>query len=210
MMIIFDMDGTIWDVCELTYKRVNEILKEKNIDYIISFDKIKGAMGLTAKEVAKKYMPNFDERLREQIVFELTKSTAEIIGKKGGNLYPYLEETLKGLSNKYDLGIVSNAKDNYVESLFKTTDFKKYFKDYIGASTYSISKVDAINEIIKRNNVKDAIYVGDTIRDQESAKEAGIPFIWASYGFGENIDSKYKINNLKELEEVIEQIKKDI
>ena len=32
--------------------------------------------------------------------------------------------------------------------------------------------------------ITDAAYVGDTQGDYEAALEAGIPFIWASYGFG--------------------------
>jgi len=29
------------------------------------------------------------------------------------------------------------------------------------------------------------VYVGDTLGDAEAAKKAGLPFIWARYGFGD-------------------------
>ena len=35
-----------------------------------------------------------------------------------------------------------------------------------------------------RNGFCSPIYVGDTQGDLEASREAGIPFWWASYGFG--------------------------
>ena len=37
---------------------------------------------------------------------------------------------------------------------------------------------------MKRNDIKRAIYVGDTIKDKKAAEYANIPFVYASYGFG--------------------------
>lgn len=205
-IILFDMDGTLWDVTQLTYEEINKLLKNKGINYEVSMEKVKSSMGLTAPEVAENYMPEFSKEKRETILTELTSNTADRIAKEGGNLYPYIEETLKELSSKYLVGIVSNSKDKYIESLFKTTSFKKYINDYMGASSYSISKAEAIKEVVRRNNCKKCIYVGDTIRDKDSSSEAGVEFIWASYGFGKNIESNYKINSLKELPSLVEQI----
>ncbi len=43
--------------------------------------------------------------------------------------------------------------------------------------------------------------MGDTQKDAQSAKEAGIDFIYAAYGFGKVNDKDYikKINKVKEL-----------
>jgi len=40
-------------------------------------------------------------------------------------------------------------------------------------------------KIIERNQLKNAIYVGDTLGDAKSAIDANIPFIFARYGFGD-------------------------
>ena len=45
---------------------------------------------------------------------------------------------------------------------------------------------------IKRNSINHTFYIGDTINDKKSAQDAGVEFIYASYGFG-NIP---KTNNL--------------
>ena len=37
---------------------------------------------------------------------------------------------------------------------------------------------------MERNRIPSAAYVGDTQGDLEAARLAGIPFVWAAYGFG--------------------------
>ena len=53
-------------------------------------------------------------------------------------------------------------------------------------------------DIVRRNNLKNPVYVGDTIKDMLSSQEAGVDFIHAAYGFGE-VDCEKKINSLSEL-----------
>ena len=59
---------------------------------------------------------------------------------------------------------------------------------------------------MEKEKITDAIYVGDTKKDQESAKEAKIPFIYAKYGFGKNIESQYEIAHIKDLPKIIELV----
>ena len=47
--------------------------------------------------------------------------------------------------------------------------------------------------------MKNPIYVGDTSGDMEGAKIAGIPFVYASYGFGDVESFDYKIDDISEL-----------
>ena len=58
---------------------------------------------------------------------------------------------------------------------------------------------------MQRNNIKKAIYVGDTEGDREAAKKANIPFIYASYGFGEVSDYDYKIDSISDLKTLCER-----
>ena len=55
-------------------------------------------------------------------------------------------------------------------------------------------KSENIKLIIERNNLKNAIYVGDTELDMEAAFAAGIPFVFAEYGFGNANNAKNKIS----------------
>ena len=129
----------------------------------------------------------------------------------GGNIYDGVKDTLELLSKKYDLYIVSNtANYEYIDAFLDGNNVRRYFKDYIAASSINLSKSDAIKKIIDENKIECAIYVGDTIYDQEASIDASIPFIWAKYGFGRNICAEYSINSFSEIINVIENVIKHI
>ena len=52
---------------------------------------------------------------------------------------------------------------------------------------------------MERNSLKNAIYVGDTIKDKEASDYAKIPFVYASYGFGTVDKYDFKIDDISEL-----------
>ena len=60
-------------------------------------------------------------------------------------------------------------------------------------------KAENIGLVIKRNNLKNPIYVGDTHMDSEAAKKAGIPFVFVSYGFGNTKQYECKIEKFEDL-----------
>lgn len=103
--------------------------------------------------------------------------------------------------------IVSNtAESEYIKAFLTSSKLEKYFKSYIAASELKISKADAIKKIIEDYKLKKAVYVGDTKKDMEASNLAGIPFIQAKYGFGKDLNTKYYINELKELPDIVEKI----
>ena len=53
--------------------------------------------------------------------------------------------------------------------------------------------------LMERNHMDTAVYVGDTKGDSDACKEADIPFIFASYGFGDVPDAKQTIDSFPEL-----------
>ena len=64
-------------------------------------------------------------------------------------------------------------------------------------------KSDNIKLIAKRNNLKNPVYVGDTQGDANATKEAGLEFIYASYGFGNVEEYKYKIEKIEDLLDLV-------
>ena len=57
--IIFDLDGTLWDTTESTYKSVNEIAKKHNLPKV-SRDTICKVFGCNVIEAASQYFPTID------------------------------------------------------------------------------------------------------------------------------------------------------
>lgn len=205
-MIIFDLDGTLWNTEECTYKSVNEVLKKYNIDEEISIEKVRSAMGTTFSETAEIYLPYFEKEKREAILSEMLNYNSLKLTKIGGKLYPNLEKTLKKLNKKYSLAIVSNCAGGYIESFLESSGLGKYFIDFAAAAQLKVTKASAIKKVIEANHINKAVYVGDTIKDMEASAGAGIEFIHAKYGFGKNVNSNYKVYEFEQLPVIIEAI----
>jgi len=206
-MIIFDLDGTLWETTDITYESANEIMRKHNINHEITKEVIAKSMGCSSQETAKNYMPNLDENTRMDLFEEMNILNSKKLLNKGGNLYTNLEEVLDRLKKKYKLAIVSNCGANYIESFLETSKLEKYFDDFIAASKLKISKGEAIKKVMERNNIKNAIYVGDTLKDYEATKIANIEFIHAKYGFERELNFKYSIDDIIELPGILERKK---
>ena len=68
-----------------------------------------------------------------------------------------------------------------------------------------LSKGENNKLIMKRNGVTKAVYVGDTAGDEESARVAGIPFIFARYGFGEAKAPDRVLDTIAQLPEIMDK-----
>lgn len=206
--IIFDLDGTLWNVTDTTYMSVNEVSRKYKINSV-SRDIVISCFGLDKENTSLKYYPTLDKEFRLKLMDEIAILNINSLKISGGNIYDGVKEILELLSKKYNLYIVRNTANNeYIESFLDGNNVKRYFKDYIAASRINISKSEAIKKIIYDNKIECAIYVGDTMYDQEASKDASIPFIWAKYGFGKNLNVEYSINSFSEIISVIENILK--
>ena len=53
------------------------------------------------------------------------------------------------------------------------------------------------------STTEETIYVGDTSYDFKTSEKAKIDFVYASWGYGEVENSKYKIKNISELTKIL-------
>ena len=208
-MAIFDIDGTLCDTVDITYESINEILKKHNINKKVDLQSVKQAQGMIKEEFAEYCMPFLSKNLREDLLTEADKLKYLKIHKGSIEIYDRVKEIIIELSRDYYISIVSNCDSGYIESIINKIGISEYVKDYIAASALNISKADAIEKIIKRNNIKKAIYVGDTLLDKNSSEKARVDFIFAEYGFGKISNTEYKIKRFSELPSKIKQIESD-
>lgn len=139
---------------------------------------------------------------------ECQKKEITLIKRKGGHLFPNVRSTLKELSRSNNLYIVSNCQAGYIETFLKFYNLHKYFKDFECSGNTNMDKIYNISLVMKRNELKQAIYVGDTIGDYIASINCNISFIYATYGLGQVNKSVYKINNFKELVKLCYNLKK--
>ena len=198
--IIFDLDGTLWSAVDSCLKATSLVKKEhSDITRDVTKEQVESAMGKTSEEIINIYYGYLPREKGEEYANEAFNKNVDNLLKEGGTLYPNTRETIIKLSKKYKLFIVSNCVKGYIESFLNTSGIKDYFSDYESYGRTLLSKGKNIKLVIERNNLKNPIYVGDTKGDMEASKIAGIPFVYASYGFGKVDKYDYKIADISEL-----------
>ena len=205
--IIFDLDGTLWNASTQVVPAWNSVFnRHSEIDKQITIDDMKGFMGKTIDVIAKIMFPEMNLEKSVKILKECCNEEQTYLQKHGGILYPELEDTLKLLSPNYSLYIVSNCQDGYVQAFLDYHKLWSYFKDIEMSGRTGKSKGENIKIIIERNKLKESVYVGDTNGDLEGANYAGIPFIYAEYGFGRLDEVKHSIKSISDINGIIGNI----
>ena len=207
--IIFDLDGTLWDSSENVAASWDETVRGLNNPLLrnvrITGEDIRGVMGMTMDEIAKKLFPMLSATKQYEILDMCAENENNFLASKGGRLYDGTEETLSKLSENHRLFIVSNCQSGYIEAFFEYCGLERLFTDYLCWGETGKPKDETIRLLMERNKVTSAAYVGDTAGDCQSAYKAGIPFVHAAYGFGKDIPedkTAARVESIKELTEI--------
>lgn len=199
--VIFDLDGTLWDSSVQVIEAWNSIIKKyPETKAVVTPEKMATYMGKVLEEISAMLFDDISKDRGFEIMTECSDYELEYLKDHSGVPYEDLEETLKALP--YPLFIVSNCQSGYIETFLECCGLGKYFKDFECSGNTGNPKGENILEIIRRNEIKNAVYVGDTQGDCNASQVAGIPFIFAEYGFGNADRFDRKIKNIKELAEI--------
>lgn len=199
--IIFDVDGTLWDTTESVAKSWNRAVSEVGgAEPTITSDILKKEFGKPMNVIADNLFPNASPEQKEQLLELCCKYEHEDLMENRDNLlFPAVKETIIELAKKYRLFIVSNCQCGYIELFMDKIGIKEYIEDYECFGDTGKCKGENIKLVIERNNLDEVVYVGDTQGDYEATVLAGVPFIFARYGFG-NVENYYiAIDNIGEL-----------
>ena len=98
--------------------------------------------------------------------------------------YPRVKETMEALAKSHRLFIVSNSQKGYPELCMEKMGLTPYIRGHLCFGDTGTSKGQTIRTLMARHGIENCAYIGDTQGDYEATVEAGIPFIWAAFGFG--------------------------
>ena len=183
--IIFDLDGTLWDSTGNVALAWQDAIEQVDyVDEVMTQEKVRSITGLAYNVIFDRLFPYLDTEKRTELMEICAKSELEILHNKGGELYPALDETLSYLAAKYKLFIVSNCQTGYIEVFLKLSQMGHYFMGHQCYGTKGNPKSENIKDIVNDYHLAAPVYIGDTIGDYEAATKAGVPFIFADYGFG--------------------------
>lgn len=198
--IIFDVDGTLWDSTDSVAESWNLAIRENSdLDIIVTNEFLFSIFGKTMDEIFSRLFPMLEEKERLRLGDICFEYENRLLETKPGTLYPGVKETFERLAGKVPLYIVSNCQCGYIEVMLKSTGLAPYVTDTLCFGQTQTSKGQTIRTLMEKNHLKDVFYVGDTQGDADACKEAGIPFVFASYGFGNVPDAKWSIESITEL-----------
>ncbi len=204
--IIFDLDGTLWDTSDEVRTSWNQALRNiDGIDKQLDKEEMDSYFGKLLEEIFDLMLPDTPMELKLKAMKSCCEVEEAYLREHGGNLYPDLEVTLRQLKKDFDLFIVSNCQDGYIQTFLEYHKLEDVFLDIEMAGRTKKPKGENIKIIMERNNIKNAVYVGDTAKDREASQIAGVKFVYASYGFGNLHHYDYRIDKFSDL---IEESKK--
>lgn len=204
--IIFDLDGTLWDSTGCACDIWNRVFhKHKEVQFCMTREMTEKLMGKTMPEIEEMLFPEMTQENRRRIVDDFSNEEVKYLFENGAVLYEGIEETIDLLSAEYDLYIVSNCQNGYVPAFLHAHKLETYFKDIEMSGRTGFEKGKNIEILMKRNDIQTAVYVGDTEGDEKASQIAGIPFIYAAYGFGKVVSPDAIIGNIRDLPQCVKQ-----
>lgn len=207
--LIFDVDGTLWDVTEtLSIAWSEAASKTLNKEVFLSKEAIQKELGKTMEDIGKSLFASEDSQMQEKLIESCIKYEHEYLEKMGGKFYPQVLETLSHLKDDYNLYIVSNAQSGYIELLLEKGNLQDIIIDHLAYGDTGKGKDYNIAKIIEKHNLnkEETLYLGDILADQEASHKAGIKMIHCSYGFGVIENPDYVIKSMSELPNFLKSI----
>lgn len=202
--IIFDVDGTLWDSTKSVAESWNKAIREQSsLNLTLEPVSLSRVFGKTMTEIADALFPDLSVKERMELLDVCFDEENRYLEDHPGILYPDVVRTIKELSLSCPLYIVSNCQCGYIEVMLRTTGLAPYIRDHLCFGETQVPKGETIRMLIERNNLQSPVYVGDTQGDADSCKTAGIPFIFAEYGFGDVPDARTRIHTFSDLTKLL-------
>lgn len=204
--LILDVDGTLWDSTPIVARAWERAARESGLpDYTVTTDMLKGLFGKTMTAITEQMFPDLPQERRTRIMELCCEYEHDDLEADPCELcYPGVISGIRELSEKVPVFIVSNCQSGYIELFLRKTGLEPYVTDIECFGNTRKSKGENIALVAARNRLKAPVYVGDTQGDRDAAAEAGVPFIFAAYGFGKVNSQDAEISQFSDLAAFVE------
>ena len=213
--IIFDMDGTVLNTLDDLTVSVNYVLRQFNMPER-TLEEYRRFFGNGIKYALEQAVP---EGTKASVIDEMLPVFKEHYDKhcldKTGP-YAGITELMKELKSRgYKMAIVSNKIDSAVKELNQ-----KFFSEAVEVAIGEKSGIrrkpapDTVYEALRelKSSVEQAVYIGDSEVDFETAKNSGLPCISVLWGFRDkdfliDIGADNFASDPSEIPEILEKMK---
>lgn len=191
---LFDVDGTIWNATQAVAESWKETCRNYHVSSdVITPQRLQKEFGKLLLDIGRSLFPDLPEEQMSALTHQCCVDENEYLRFHGPQAYPGIHELFQTLSKSYPIFIVSNCQAGYIEVMLERTGLGPFVKDHLCPGDTGKAKAGNILEIIHKYQLKDPVYIGDTMGDFNATHEAGIPFVYASYGFGDVPHPDYTI-----------------
>ncbi len=199
--IILDIDGTLWDSTAVVAEAWNEAVSQRpDISVRFTPEALTHLFGKTLDTIADIAFPALAPDDRHALIDRCCElENRRLLESDADLLYPAVADTIRALSKRFPLFIVSNCQSGYIELFLEKTGLGSCITDFECPGGTGLGKGPNLQLVAKRNHLEHPVYVGDTKGDQEACAFAGIPFCHASYGFEEVEKPDFAIRQFSEL-----------
>lgn len=203
--VILDVDGTLWDSTPIVAKAwTKAVCDGGGGEMTVTADMLKQLFGRTMTVIADLLLPHLEPEKRYALMDLCCEYEHHALEEDPCDIcYPKVKETIRTLAKKLPIFIVSNCQSGYIELFLEKTGLQEAVRDIECFGNTGKCKSENIRLLMERNHLKAPVYVGDTQGDCDASKEAGIPFIYASYGFGTVDQMAGKIDKFDELPDLV-------
>lgn len=184
--LIFDVDGTLWDSRIPVGEAWNTVIQRETGSRLdLSPARLSTLFGKTMREITDALLPHLPPDRRDAVAADCYAYENSYLETHPGTLYPGVAEALPLLAQSWPLYIVSNCQGGYIEVFLRSTGLSPWVKGHLCHGDTGLPKGDTLRILMEREGLTAPVYVGDTQGDADACAKAGIPMIWASYGFGQ-------------------------
>ena len=206
--LIFDIDGTLWDSRALVAEGYNIQLKAEGYDHLcVDAEILRPLFGKVMTEIADSILASVPQPQRYALMERCMETENRYLHENECRIgYPGVKETLQILAKKYRLFIVSNSQCGYPDLCVEKLGISHLIEGHLCFGDTGTEKGYTILELMRRHNIQNAVYIGDTQGDYEATVVAGIPFVFAAFGFGQPADWAAKVDEFRHLPQVLEKM----
>ncbi len=202
--LIFDMDGTLINSANAIVSAVNEIRKDLGFEPLDA-NYILHIINTPGKDWAKELYnisdfkhSSFKNGFEKYFIKHYQQSVI---------LYDGLRDFLKQAKDKNAfLAIATNAPQESLDNILKKHDIIHLFDEIIGVSDEIEPKPNPamLNLIKKKSMYADVVFIGDSKKDEEAAKNAKMPYLSARWG--KSIEKDYEFNDIASLKKCLNSL----